>query len=193
MYNCSFSVAKSFNSTTVSKAPRLSSGNAAVPTRHTWLPHTFLIFSTRLRRRRCCRCCCRCGGASLNVRASNKECVHVLYSALLFLSDAADPAFVISSWLVFDQEVSLWIMPKYNLATEWIFGSLFVSSCFYFYYYCFFPLAAPAAVIARRLTGARVSDLIFSSPSVLFINSDYFFFIFMFIMIQKWIFARMLS
>lgn len=79
------------------------------------------------------RCCLRLsasGGSSLNVYGSNKERVHVLYSALLFLSDIADPAFVIFSWAVFDQGVSLWIMPKHNLVNEWIFGFLFMSSFF---------------------------------------------------------------
>lgn len=77
----------------------LSSGNAAPPPPYTWLLHTFLLFNAS----GCCLRLLASGGASLKVRVSKRECVHVLYSALLFPSDAADPAFAFFSWLVSDQ------------------------------------------------------------------------------------------
>lgn len=140
------------------------------------------------------RCCLRLlasGGSSLNVCGSNKERVHVLYSALLFLSDTADPAFVIFSWAVFDQGVSLWIMPKHNLANEWIFGFLFMSS-FFFKFFCH----CASAVIAHRLTGAWVSDLIPPSPSVRYSLILTIFFLWLLLFksfIQRANFARTLS
>lgn len=83
------------------------------------------------------------------------------------------------------QGVPLWILPRYNLANQWIFTFLFMSSCF------FFP-PAPAAVIAHRLTGAPVSDRISLFLSLCSLILTVFFFMIV-IIIGKWIFARMLS